>query len=50
MADELEDHLRAMRDRQGSASIKDLRIWTRAWIDERREMLSKGSPPQEDRG
>ncbi|KLK88368.1 hypothetical protein SZ63_04910 [Methanoculleus sediminis] len=42
MADELEDHLRAMRDRQGSASIGDLRVWTRAWIDERQEALSQG--------
>ncbi len=42
MADELEDHLRAMRSRQGSANINDLRAWTRAWIDERQEVLMEG--------
>ena len=40
MADELEEHLRTMRDRQGSASIGDLRVWTRAWIDDRQEKLA----------
>lgn len=39
MADELEDHLRMMRNRQGSASISDLRVWTRTWIDERQKTL-----------
>ena len=45
LADELEDHLRMMRDRQGSAGINDLRAWTRAWIDERQGALAEGSPP-----
>ncbi|MDK2916063.1 MAG: hypothetical protein PWR25_620 [Euryarchaeota archaeon] len=44
MADELEEHLRTMRDRQGSASINDLRVWTRAWIDERQEALAQKPP------
>ncbi len=43
IADELEDHLRAMRGRQGSASINDLRVWTRAWIDGQQEALVEGS-------
>lgn len=42
LADELEDHLREMRSRQGSASISDLRTWTRAWIDERQEAGPEG--------
>jgi len=46
LADELEDHLRAMRAAQGSATIDDLRVWTRAWIDERR----KGFPEETPRG
>ncbi|MDK2890711.1 MAG: hypothetical protein PWR21_1343 [Methanoculleus sp.] len=50
MADELEDHLRAMRSRQGSASINDLRVWTRAWIDERQEALLEGPLQGGDRG
>lgn len=50
MADELEDHLRMMRDRQGSASIGDLRVWTRAWIDERLEVLARKSVQGGDRG
>lgn len=37
LADELEGHLRAMRDAQGSATIDDLRVWIQAWIEERRE-------------
>jgi len=39
LADELEDHLRTMRERQGSASIRDLQRWTRAWIEEQQEDL-----------
>jgi hypothetical protein len=50
MADELEDHLRAMRGRQGSASISDLRVWTRAWINERQEALVRGPVQGGDRG
>jgi len=50
MADELEDHLRAMRDRQGSASISDLRVWTRTWIDERQEAFAEGPLQGGDRG
>ncbi|WP_292520242.1 hypothetical protein [Methanoculleus sp.] len=50
LADELEDHLRAMRDRQGSAGISDLKAWTRAWIDERQGALAEGFRPQRDRG
>jgi len=45
MADELEDHVGAMRARQGSATISDLRVWTRTWIDERQAALLEGSPP-----
>lgn len=37
LADELEDHLQVMCDRQGSVSVSDLRAWTRAWIDGRQE-------------
>jgi hypothetical protein len=37
LADELEDHLQVMCDRQGSVSVNDLRVWTRAWIDEQQE-------------
>ena len=37
LADQLEDHLRTMRERQGSASIRDLQRWTRAWIEEQQE-------------
>lgn len=37
LADELEDHLQVMCDRQGSVSVNDLRVWTRAWIDEHQE-------------
>ncbi len=44
IADELEDHLRSMRDRQGSASINDLRLWTRDWIDERWGALPEAVP------
>ncbi|MDD3857635.1 MAG: hypothetical protein PHP43_06250 [Methanoculleus sp.] len=50
MADELEDHLRAMRDRRGSASINDLQVWTRAWIDEQQEALALKPSPDGDRG
>jgi hypothetical protein len=50
MADELEGHLRAMRVQQGSASISDLRGWTRAWIDERQEALTRGPVQGGDRG
>ncbi len=32
MADELEEHLQMMRGRQGAATIRDIRTWTRAWI------------------
>jgi len=42
LADELEDHLRTMRERKGSASISDLQKWTRAWIDEQEEDLRRG--------
>lgn len=50
MADELEDHLRAMRSRQGSASISDLQVWTRAWIGERRAALGEEPLQAGDRG
>lgn len=46
LADDLEDYLRAMRAQQGSASINDLRIWTRAWIDGQR----KACPEEPVRG
>jgi hypothetical protein len=39
MADELEDHLRAMRLQQGTATIHDIRTWIQAWMDEREAML-----------
>jgi len=42
LADELEDHLRTMREWKGSASISDLQKWTRAWIDEQEEDLRRG--------
>ena len=44
LADELEDHLRAMRAAQGSATIDDLRVWTRAWIEKRREAFPEEAP------
>mgnify|MGYP005832997115 CR=1 FL=1 len=44
IADELEDYLRAMRARQGSATIRDLRIWIRAWINERQAALTERLP------
>ncbi|BBL69236.1 hypothetical protein [Methanoculleus chikugoensis] len=50
MADELEEHLQTMRDRQGSASIGDLRVWTRAWIDDRQESLARNPSRGGDRG
>ncbi|MDV2480718.1 hypothetical protein F8E02_01590 [Methanoculleus sp. Wushi-C6] len=50
MADDLESHLRAMRARQGSATIRDLGTWTRAWIDERQAVPVEGSPPGVGRG
>ncbi|SCL74571.1 hypothetical protein L21_0451 [Methanoculleus chikugoensis] len=50
MADELEEHLRTMRDRQGSASIGDLRVWTRAWIDDRQEKLARNPSQGGNRG
>jgi len=50
MADELEDHLRAMRDRRGSASINDLQGWTQAWIDEQQEALARKPSQGGDRG
>ncbi|ABN58029.1 MULTISPECIES: hypothetical protein [Methanoculleus] len=50
MADELEEHLRAMRDRQGSASIGDLRVWTRTWIDGRQEALAQKQLQGGERG
>ena len=37
LADELESHLQAMRAAPGSATIDDLRVWTRVWIEKRRE-------------
>lgn len=37
LADELESHLQAMRTAKGSATIDDLRVWTRVWIEKRRE-------------
>ena len=46
LADELEEHLRAMRDAQGSATIDDLRVWTRAWIDGRREAFPEEVPQE----
>ena len=46
LADELEVHLRAMRDTQGSATIDDLRIWTRAWIEERWEAFPEEVPQE----
>lgn len=44
LADELEEHLRAMRDAQGSATIDDLRVWTRAWIEKRCEAFPEETP------
>ena len=49
MADELEGHLQTMRARQGSATIQDLRTWTRAWIDERQAALTREPPPVVDK-
>ncbi|MCK9277020.1 MAG: hypothetical protein M0P22_02900 [Methanoculleus sp.] len=43
LADELEDHLRAMRSQQGSATINDLQAWTRVWIDRRQRAFPKRS-------
>ena len=48
LADELEEHLRAMSDQQGAAGIGDLRAWTRAWIDERRKAYPEESLPGEE--
>jgi hypothetical protein len=48
LADELEEHLRAMSDQQGPAGIGDLRAWTRAWIDERRKAYPEESLPGEE--
>lgn len=39
LADELESYLQAMRTAKGSATIDDLRVWTRAWIEKRREVF-----------
>ena len=50
MADELEDHIRAMRDRQGTATIRDIRTWTRAWIGEQEAALLETPPGNGDRG
>jgi hypothetical protein len=50
MADELEDHLRAMRARQGTATIRDIRIWTRDWIGEQEAALLETPPGSGDRG
>jgi hypothetical protein len=50
MADELEDHIRAMRDRQGTATIRDIRTWIRAWIDEQEAALGVKPPGNGDRG
>jgi len=50
MADELEDHLQAMRDRQGTATIRDIRTWTRTWIGEQEVALRKMHPESRDLG
>ena len=50
MADELEDHIRAMCDRQGTATIRDIRTWIRAWIDEQEAALGVKPPGNGDRG
>ena len=50
MADELEDHLRTMRDRQGTATIRDIRTWTRAWIGEQEAAFLETPPGNGDRG
>jgi hypothetical protein len=50
MADELEDYLRAMRARQGTAGIGDLRAWTRAWIAEQEAALMEVPLEGGDRG
>ncbi len=44
IADELEGHLQAMRARQGSATVHDLRVWTRAWINEQQAALREVIP------
>ncbi|HOB18913.1 MAG TPA: hypothetical protein PKK74_09525 [Candidatus Methanoculleus thermohydrogenotrophicum] len=45
LADELEDHLRAKRAAQGSATIGDLRVWTQAWIERQWEAFPEEAPP-----